>query len=275
MHPWLRTLFAFVVLMVAQMISGALLMPHLHASPPSNFALFAASQAIAAALLTFLADRLACTGWHRILVLLAVAWGIQANNLVEAALFPLGLESGLLPRLFVITLLPALAVCFTLDRVSGPAAPAPTSWPLIRTGTGWVMFSAWSVLGYLVVYLAAGMLAWPYVRSFYEKGVMPSLPLVMFVQLFRGFFLVGLLILLTSRLSLPRTWAAVAGGVTLSMLGGVVPLMAPNALMPDAVRLAHLMEVGTSNLIFGWLIVLALTRTSARIAPRSEMASLR
>jgi hypothetical protein len=261
--------------MVTQMIAGALLMPHLPASPPSNFALFAASQALAASLLTFLAGRLACSGRHRVLVLLAAAWGIQANNLVEAGFFPLGLESGVLPRLFLVTLLPALAVCFTLDRVSGPAAPTPAGWPPVRTRAGWAVFSASSVLGYELVYLAAGMLAWPHVRSFYEKGVMPTLPLVMFVQLFRGSFLVGLLALLTSRLSLPRAWAAVAGGVTLSVLGGVVPLMAPNALMPDAVRFAHLVEVGTSNLLFGWLTVLALTRVSARIAPRSEMAPLR
>jgi hypothetical protein len=270
MRLLLRALVAFVVLVVAQMISGALLMLHVSAPPRSNFAWFAASQVIAAALLTLLADRLACKGWQRVLVLLAAAWGIQANNLVEAGLFPFGLESGVLPRLFVITLLPAFAVCVTLDRVSGPAAPAPTGLPFIRTRAGWAAFFACSVLGYVVVYLAAGMLAWPHVRSFYEQGVMPPLPLVIFVQLFRGSFLVALLTLLASRLSLPRSWAAVAGGVTLSLLGGIVPLMAPNAFMPDAVRFAHLAEVGASNLLFGWLTVLALTRAGSRNAPRSE-----
>jgi len=275
MHPWLRALLAFVVLMVAQMTSGALLMPHPSASPPSNFALFAASQALAASLLTFLAARLTCSGWRRVLVLLAAAWGLQANNLIEAGFFPLGLESGVLPRLFVVTLLPALAVCFTLDRVSGRAAPAPAGWPPARTRAGWAVFSASSVLAYVLVYLAAGMLAWPYVRHFYEKGVMPSLTMVVSVQLFRGSFLVGLLVLLTSRLSLSRAWAAIAGGATLSLLGGVVPLMAPNPLMPDAVRFAHLIEVGSSNLLYGWLTVLALTRGSARNVPRPEMARLR
>jgi hypothetical protein len=272
MRHLLRAFVAFVVLVVAQMISGALLMPHVSAPPPSNFALFAASQAIAAALLTFLADRLSCKGWQRVLVLLAIAWGIQANNLVEAGLFPFGLESGVLPRLFLITFLPAFAVCFTLDRVSGSAASAPAGLPFIRTRASWAAFFAWSVLGYELVYVVAGMLAWPHVRSFYEKGAMPPLPLVIFVQLFRGSFLVALLTVLTSRLSLPRTWAALTGGATLSVLGSVVPLMVPNAFMPDAVRLAHLVEVGTSNLLFGWLTVLALTRASARLAPVTDLA---
>ena len=37
-------------------------------------------------------------------------------------------------------------------------------------------------------------------------------------------------------------------------------LLLPNPLMPYEVRMAHLLETSTSNFLFGWLVVLILTR---------------
>ena len=41
---------------------------------------------------------------------------------------------------------------------------------------------------------------------------------------------------------------------TMVGLGGVAPLLVPNPFLPDAVRWAHMIEIGASNAIFGWLI---------------------
>jgi hypothetical protein len=35
-------------------------------------------------------------------------------------------------------------------------------------------------------------------------------------------------------------------------------LLLPNPLMPDEVRMVHLVETATSNFLFGWLVVLIL-----------------
>ena len=47
--------------------------------------------------------------------------------------------------------------------------------------------------------------------------------------------------------------AGLIGGLLLSVLGGVAPLLLPNAYLPDVVRLAHLAEVAVSNFVFGLL----------------------
>jgi hypothetical protein len=39
-------------------------------------------------------------------------------------------------------------------------------------------------------------------------------------------------------------------------------LLLPNPLMPDEVRMAHLLETATSNFLFGWLVVLILRGNS-------------
>lgn len=48
--------------------------------------------------------------------------------------------------------------------------------------------------------------------------------------------------------------------VKLALLFAVMPslLLLPNPLMPDEVRMAHLLETTTSNFLFGWLVVLIL-----------------
>ena len=40
------------------------------------------------------------------------------------------------------------------------------------------------------------------------------------------------------------------------------PLLLPNPLMPEEVRMAHLLETSTSNFLFGWILVLVLVKFS-------------
>ena len=44
---------------------------------------------------------------------------------------------------------------------------------------------------------------------------------------------------------------ALAGALAMSVIGAFVPLMVPNALLPDAIRWAHFIEVVTSIFVLG------------------------
>jgi len=52
----------------------------------------------------------------------------------------------------------------------------------------------------------------------------------------------------------PRRHAALALGLAFSVLGGVVPLLPDNPLMPPNIRFAHSIEIGVSNFIFGVIL---------------------
>jgi hypothetical protein len=68
-------------------------------------------------------------------------------------------------------------------------------------------------------------------------------------------------------------------GLAVALLFGVVAtslLLLPNPLMPQEVRMAHLLETATSNFLFGWLVVLVLCwrRRSGRESEPTESGAL-
>lgn len=72
---------------------------------------------------------------------------------------------------------------------------------------------------------------------------MPSAALVFPLQTFRGAAFGLTMLLLVRRTKTDRLMAGMIGGLVLSVLGGLAPLLLPNAYLPDVVRLAHLAEV--------------------------------
>jgi len=113
---------------------------------------------------------------------------------------------------------------------------------------------ALSTLSYVFFYFAAGMMAWPFLKSFYEGRAMPVVHHVALIQIFRGAALSLLVWLIARNEPAGRGRAALSAGLTLSIIGGVAPLMVPNnPYLPDAVRHVHLVEVGVSNFLFGAL----------------------
>ena len=50
-----------------------------------------------------------------------------------------------------------------------------------------------------------------------------------------------------------RLQLSTVAALTMSVVGGVAPLIIPNPYLPDAVRYAHLPEVGVSNFLFGFV----------------------
>ncbi len=261
-----RAVPAWLALSVVLAVGGALVVPRVPVGEPGSLPLTLVSNALVTLVAAVLAARAISRGWSRVLTLLALVWGIDAVNLVEGAFFSIAIPR-VLTGLFAVSFLAVLALALVLDRVSGPAAPGPAAWPAGRGAGSWVGRIVLADLLYVVFYLTAGMIVFPFVRHFYEGKPIPGFEVLVPLQVARGLAFVGLLLLMASRLALPRAVLAPLAGLTLSVLGGIAPLLVPNPFMPGSVRLPHMIEVGLSNFLFGWLATLILT------APRKDKAA--
>ncbi len=266
----LRALAATLGLTLIQALVSTLLPLSARFSEAPRFGLLALSNLFTAGVFLVVTRHFRTRGWRRVAVLTAFSFGIQANNLLEAFLFPLDIATDDLAVLFGTALAVPLALALLVDRMSGDS-PASTkcAWPSRRGPATWFLRVAVCDLAYIVVYLAAGMLAWPFVKWFYEGQPMPALGAIVLAQAARGLVFVGLLTLLLRWLAVRPGTAALLCGLSLSILGGIAPLLLPNPFMPEAVRLPHLVEVGASNFLFGWFVAKVLGAASLREAPAS------
>jgi hypothetical protein len=108
----------------------------------------------------------------------------------------------------------------------------------------------------------AGMAVYPWVHGYYAGRRLPSLLALIAIQWVRG-SVYGLLLglwLQTARGTRVRLSLTLA--FSLSVLGGVAPLLLAGSYMPTAVRWAHAVEVGVSNFLFGLVLGYGLLRRS-------------
>lgn len=147
--------------------------------------------------------------------------------------------------------------------------------PPLRRGPRIRQLSTLTILGfapllafaYLVLYLIAGFIVSPYVMAFYHSRRLPTLGVFLAVELGRG-FLYLLAVWPWLRIITRRGHAVLFLGTAYSILGGVAPLLLPNPFMPPQIRLAHGLEVGISNFVFGAIVGWALT--AKRAAPVAD-----
>jgi hypothetical protein len=244
---WVQVVTATVVLTVLQGLLSFLVPPA--AATADGFGLVLLSNVMTAGLLVWIGRRLSGPGWSRALVLWAIWGGIQSNSMIETLLFDVGIPTVdvLWLTLFALSYSGGLALFLGWILPPGPAAAVPA-----RASAPW-----WRVavcdLTYMALYFTAGVLAWPWLREFYEARPLPSTAAVAAMQVFRGLVFTAIALLLVRRLRAGRAAGALATGLTLSVLGGIAPLLMPNPYMPEAVRYAHLPEVGVSNFLFGLL----------------------
>lgn len=201
-----------------------------------------------------LAEQSTSSQRRRIGVLTLVYWGISSlNTLVEAVLFqvmPIGtalrtLAWGLLTAGLVSVLFVGLQKQRTLVSTPSSSAPVRTRWggriPLLA-------------LCYCALYVMAGIAVYPWVHAYYAGRRLPSVVELLAVQWVRGSvygLLLGLWLQIAhgTRLRLSLTLA-----LSLSVLGGIAPLLLAGSYMPTAVRWAHAAEVGVSNFLFGLVL---------------------
>lgn len=235
-------------------------------SPTALLGWSVVSNALIAAVLVGLAARSRAHGWTRAAGLFAVAFGIgPLAGLIEAYFFHV-LDGPTTARLLAMAAITTAAACAIVARLTPPPVGAADTGPLAWRPSP-ASLALVSVL-YVVTYFTAGTLIYPLVEAFYAARALPSTAAVAAVQLFLRGPLLGLILAwVTSSTRGTRVVRACWAGATLSLLGGVAPLLMPNPFFTDAVRWAHFVETSASNLIFG---AVAAWIFSARDAARTD-----
>ena len=254
--PWLgRSVIVALGLTVVQALAGPLLAP-VGPAGPSLLPWVLASNLLLALLLVRLAGRSPARGGRLFGFLLAVAFGIPALYLVEAVFFDIGIPAAAFPWLYLQALVVAAGAAvlsvWAAGKLRGEGeALRPVPLSPVRLGL--------TALAYVFFYFAAGLLAWPFLKCFYEGRAMPAVQQVALLQVFRGAAFGLLVWLIAKHEPEGRRPAALSAGLCLSIIGGVAPLLIPgNPYLPDAVRQVHLVEVGISNFLFGLVAALLL-----------------
>jgi hypothetical protein len=222
----------------------------------------ALSCALTIAVLTLVIRITATEGWSLVWMVFPMYFGIGwLNTLDEAVLFHVmppavafqALAHGATTA-FTITTLLALVLnrMRTADNplISGPVAT-------FSKAGAWRFATAACV--YFVLYSVAGIAVHPFIKTFYAGRWLPSLGELFVIQFLRGLLYIAVALPFLRRMAGRRLHAGVVLGLCFSVLGGIAPLLLPNAYMPVPILIAHSIEVGVSNFLYGlavaWLVV--------------------
>jgi len=245
-----------VVLLAAGMVGG---MPfHWDVPPPLNgepwpgWVGLVMVAVIGSVVLTLLAERSRTRGWQLGLVLGIVLFAVE-SGLSEIEAFAFNNDLKIPVSLLVNGTLSSLI----RDAIAGVAVAL-----LWRTGDTaprsalhglWWKPPAIAVL-YFACYFAAGLWAYaqPVNHAFYAHGPQMSLVFLAELELGRGLIWSALAALMAYYLRGPAWSAALLTGVTFSVLMAA-QLLLPNPFMPWPLRCVHIVEIGVSNLVFGFL----------------------
>lgn len=264
-----KTLGAWAALTIAQSIAGVVV--PLHAPPSSQMMVWLlVSNLVVAGVVTGIAISARERGWGLALLLSGIPFGIAMVNHVEGMVFLGGSDidwKGIALSAAIAwgLLIPVWRLLFGRRPSAIPVHEAPPA-DLSLWGEVWRI--ALSDVAYVLLYFIAGTIIFPFVRGYYSTQTVPPLGRIILLQLvLRGPIFVGICLMMTRLLGLPRGTGAVAVGLAFTLLSGVAPLIFPNPYFPDAVRWVHLCEVTGSNFLFGalvgWLWGKPEARTSA------------
>ena len=229
---------------------------------------------INAAVWSYVILRAGWTGWKLIAAIFFVFYGVTTlMPQIETAFFITSLPPGMLSRLFIAGAIMAAVFAPLSILILGKArsrAYGTAGWPRMSAGA-WIVKLSLIVVVYVVIYFTFGyFIAWKSaaVRAYYGgrdpgsffaqiASVLRDQPSLVLLQVARALLWTAIA-LPVIRMMRGKWWAAVAVGLLFAVTS--LQLLLPNPLMPYDVRMAHLLETSTSNFLFGWLVVLILTR---------------
>lgn len=270
-----RILVAAFALLVAQIVAAGLVVAAfgsdgLPSAVPGSLPFQVASNLILVVVVAWLAQRARWRGWRLAGALAVVLYGIAIfNSIIEAVFFGFfSVRTGgvilLMTALSTALFSPALLLFAKKDSSSS----ARSEWKLCLT----VPRFAAGAAAYLLIYFAFGMMIFPFIGDFYSELGTPPLAGVVGMALFvRGPIFVALAVLIIAMSGASRKQTILMVAVGMSVIGGVAPLMVPSSLFPDAVRLAHFIEVSTENFLFGWILGMLLTRPVSLLSDRRNL----
>lgn len=224
--------------------------------------------------LAYLILRSRWSGWKLSLTIFLVFYGATTvMPQIETAFFVTRLPPGMLPRLFlagaIISFIVSPLAVFILGKRKSDQQSQATSRLKMSIGQ-WIRRLSLIVIAYVLIYFSFGyFIAWksPAVRAYYGgsdpgsflgqmSSVVRETPLLLPLQAGRALLWAAIAVPVI-RMMKGRWWEA---GLGVALLFAVVnsQLLLPNPLMPQEVRMVHLLETSTSNFLFGWLTVLVL-----------------
>jgi len=229
--------------------------------------------------ITFIVRRSVITGWQLAITLFLAFYGIMTfMSQIEAAVFPTQMSSAMIWKVFgmglVITAPCSIIAVPLLGRWrEGSRSAEPFQGRFSAGGWGWRL--AIIALVYVGIYFVFGyFVAWQFsaVREYYGGsdpegffthfwGVVVNSPWLILFQLVRGLIWAFLGFLIVKIVGARQFEAPLAVGLAFAVLMNV-QLLLPNPFMPEAVRMAHLLETASSNFIFGCFVGWMLTARS-------------
>lgn len=259
-------------------VSAALLSPTSEQPAPAQAGAFVAlvvASLLNTLVLGYVILRSRWAGWKLLLAIFFVYYTVMTvMPQMETAFFLTSLPPGMLPRLFlsgavIAALFSSLSVFILGKRRSDPTESNGHS-RLDMTVGEWVGKLSLIVIAYLVIYFTFGyFIAWKNaaVRAYYGgedpgsflaqmSSVLRDRPLLLLLQAVRA-IMWTIIAVPVIRMMKGQWWET---GLAVALLFAVASsqLLLPNPLMPQEVRMVHLIETATSNFLFGWLIVLVL-----------------
>lgn len=259
----LKVMAVAIALTIGQMVGGIIMGLFAPVPPPGHDGPFDGLQAgiifnVASALvLGAIAQGLRWNGWKKALVLFT-AFFVVATLLSQIEAFYFAAYVKLSTRTIIV-----ITLCDTL-RAALAGVVADFLWKdgdaeAERFGGLWWKLAVLSP-AYVVVYFSAGaLIAWqgPAVRAYYEQGshIDPG-PLAL-LQVGRGLIWAGVALMLAKGLTGPAWRRGLLVGLAFAVFMAV-QLLYPISFMPWEVRKFHLMEVFSSNFLYGVLATLLL-----------------
>ena len=226
-----------------------------------SFPSLSASGALAALLLCaalgLVAARSIASG-PALIVMLAVLCFVPTAfvNITEAVLFsvvPVTAAPIALVRQLGVSIVAAVAVAAATGRLATTPGIARDIEATASSVTSllWKLVAAPGV--FVVCYFVVGAIIYPWVKSYYATRSIPPIASVAAMQVLRAIALIAAMYPAIRAIPSRRT-ARWVFAIVLPVLGGLVPLLPENALMPLPIRAVHAIEIVTYYTLYGALI---------------------
>lgn len=267
------TISLYVIMALASLFAG---LNSANTQEPAKTALILLLVCLAFALVTsYPVYRSKWSGLPLILTMFWVVFGIMTLlTQVETVVFLEHLVDiippEIVPKLFLQGLIiaglyaPLLVLVHRKLHKSDHPQPATQEYHLPSTVREWLWRVGLIAIAYIAIYIIFGLtvfspLAGDAFAQYYHDLQMPVW--ILPFQALRALIWVAIAVPVILMFQGPRWEASLAVALLFSVLMGFL-LLLPNDFMPAQIRLAHFVEVCSSNFLFGWLVVSLLTKTT-------------
>ncbi len=258
---WLTIVVSFVI---ANKFIPVSLQPPKQDGPLSIQNAFLLVNGMIAVVLAWLASRARVRGPHLALLIFVALYAIQSGMMMLEAFY---FNDSIHLPINQIFLMDAQAA--VVAAVVGAVAALlfhPAAEPVSAVPSGMMARIAAMAVIYVVLYYTAGyFIAWQssVVRAYYENGAHIAFAPVVALQILRGTLWALIALFIVTRLKGSLTSRAVLMAILFAVLTAA-QLLYPNQFVPWAVRSVHLVEVGTSEAVYGVIATIVLLAGAAR-----------